>query len=184
MFELLQIVGPSGQETEVVRYIQPRMEKILDRVHSDSYGNVLGDLVCGTGEGPTILLCAHMDTVDWIKQGREVLRDGDVFYSSKGNLGADDRAGMAIVMAVARNVRSTHFNGRLKFAFTREEEIGRYDGSQAMEWPWLNDVGLAIVVDRRGSRDIVTSHGNKQRFYHPTVGKFFEKAGVVAGMPN
>ncbi|WP_246011138.1 M20/M25/M40 family metallo-hydrolase [Brevibacillus nitrificans] len=181
--ELLQIIGPSGEEEEVIRYIQPRMEKVLEHVHLDVYGNLLGETVCGSGAGPTVLLCAHMDTVDWIVPGREVIREGDVFTSSAGVLGADDRAGMAIVMAVVRNVRSTEFSGRLKVAFTREEEVGRY-GSKAMDREWLNDVDLAIVVDRRGNRDIVTSRGQIQPFCDPAVGAFFEHAGAAAGMPD
>ncbi|MED4785231.1 M20/M25/M40 family metallo-hydrolase [Brevibacillus choshinensis] len=183
LLELLQIVGPSGEEEEVVRYMKPRMEQVLERVYLDSYSNLLGELVCGSGAGPTILLCAHMDTVNWMVPGRQVLRDGDVFTSSAGILGADDRAGMAIVMAVVRNVGATNFHGRLKLAFTREEEIGRY-GSKAMDRAWLNDVDLAVVVDRRGNRDIVTSRGNIQPFCDPSVGAFFEHAGTAAGMPD
>ncbi|MGG0940175.1 M20/M25/M40 family metallo-hydrolase [Brevibacillus centrosporus] len=183
LYELLQIIGPSGQEEEVIHYIRPRMEKVLEHVHLDDYGNLLGETICGSGAGPTILLCAHMDTVDWLAPEREVIREGDVLTSSAGILGADDRAGMAIVMAVVRNVRATDFSGRLKVAFTREEEVGRY-GSKAMERDWLNDVDLAIVVDRRGNRDIVTSRGQIQPFCDPAVGSFFEQAGVAAGMPD
>ncbi|MED4909405.1 M20/M25/M40 family metallo-hydrolase [Brevibacillus centrosporus] len=183
LYELLQIIGPSGQEEEVIRYIRPRMEKVLEHVHLDDYGNLLGESVCGSGAGPTVLLCAHMDTVDWIVPGREVKRDGDVLTSSEGVLGADDRAGMAIVMAAVRNVRATDFSGRLKIAFTREEEVGRC-GSKAMDRDWLSDVDLAIVVDRRGNRDIVTSRGQVQPFCDPAVGVFFEQAGAAAGMPD
>ncbi|MED1951770.1 M20/M25/M40 family metallo-hydrolase [Brevibacillus centrosporus] len=183
LWELLHIVGPSGQEDEVVRYILPRMGKLLDRVTVDAYGNVLGEKSYKSGLGPTILLCAHMDTVNWIVPGREVRRNGNILSSSKGVLGADDRAGMAIVMAAARNIDNTLFDGKVKIAFTRDEEVGRY-GSQAVSREWLRDVDLAVVVDRRGNRDIVTSRGTVQRFCDPAVGMFFEKAGEVAGMPD
>lgn len=183
LYDLLQIIAPSGKEERVVRYIKPKMEKWLDHVWTDHYGNLLGERQCGTGNGPTILLSAHMDSVDGVEPDREVLREGDMFYSSAGILGADDRAGMAIVMAVIRNVGATAFNGKLKVAFTREEEIGRR-GSQAMDSAWLHDVELAIVVDRRGNRDIVTSFAEVQSFCHPSVGTFFEEVGRMCGMPD
>lgn len=183
LYELLQFVAPSGREERVIRYIMPKMKQVMDRVFLDHYGNLLGEIHCGTGVGPTLLLCAHMDSVDSVAPEREVLRDGDILYSSAGILGADDRAGMAIVMAVIRNFGTTAFNGKLKVAFTREEEIGR-KGSQAMDPAWLQDVALAIVVDRRGNRDIVTSFSNIQSFCHPAVGQFFEEAGRRSGMPD
>ena len=183
LYELLQIVAPSGQEERVVRYIKPKLERELDRLWLDDYGNLLGERRCGRGDGPVILLSAHMDSVDGLEPDREVLRSGDLFYASCGVLGADDRAGMAIVMAVIRNVGTTSFDGTLKVAFTREEEIGRR-GSRALDPAWLDDVALAIVVDRRGNRDIVTSYADVQPFCHPAVGHFFEKVGRLCGMPD
>lgn len=84
-------------------------------------------------------ISTHMDSVDGVEPDREVLREGDIFYSSVGILGADDRAGMAIVMAVICNLGATAFNGKPKVAFTREKEIGRR-GSQALDTAWLQDV--------------------------------------------
>jgi putative aminopeptidase FrvX len=183
LYDLLQIIAPSGKEERVIRYIKPKLEKCLDHVWIDHYGNLLGELQCGTGNGPTILLSAHMDSVDNVEPDREVLMEGDILYSSAGILGADDRAGMAIVMAVIRHVGATAFNGKLKVAFTREEEIGRR-GSQELDTAWLHDVELAIVVDRRGNRDIVTSFADVQPFCHPSVGRFFEEAGRMCRMPD
>ncbi|MFM1655404.1 M20/M25/M40 family metallo-hydrolase [Brevibacillus sp. B_LB10_24] len=183
LYDLLQIAAPSGKEERVVRYIKPRMEQILERVFLDRYGNLLGERTYKTGQGPTILLSAHMDSVAGIEPGRKVIRDQDIYYASKGILGADDRAGMAIVLAVIRNLARSSFNGKVKVAFTREEEIGR-KGSQALDQAWLGDVELAIVVDRRGNRDIVTSYADVQPFCHPSVGQFFEEAGRLCGMPD
>jgi putative aminopeptidase FrvX len=107
--------------------------------------------------------------------------DRDIWYSSSGPLGADDLAGIAIILDVLRNLNQTpSFQGRLKLAFTREEEIGRI-GSEQIDPFWLEDVQLCIVVDRKGSRDIVVRN-SRMRFCDPRFGDYFEAIGTMCGM--
>lgn len=174
---LLKIQAPSGQEHKVVKYAKPVLESLCDKVWLDSYGNLLAEKVVGSGEGATIILSAHMDSVNNIQKGRKVVEVDGIFTSTKGVLGADDRAGMAIVLAVLRNVEKTAFDGVIKVAFSREEEIGCV-GSGYIDKEWIKGSDLAIVVDRRGNNDIVVGNFS-QAFCSTAVGEFLENCSAI-----
>lgn len=183
LVKLLNIHGVSGDEGNVRRYLQPILTHMMDTVEVDTYGNLLATKTIGTGEGATVLLSAHMDTVRGVLADRKVIENNGVYTSDKGALGADDRAGIAIVMEVLRRVEeSTTFNGTIKVAFSREEEIGCV-GASRIDSDWYADVNLAMVVDRCGNRDIVA--GNYfMPFCSDNVGLFMEDVAQMADMPD
>ncbi|WP_164779670.1 M20/M25/M40 family metallo-hydrolase [Paenibacillus kobensis] len=182
LYELLSITAPSGMERPVADYLIRRLKRVVDRVDQDDYGNVVAEAQFGSGTGPAILLCAHMDTV-WVDPERAIIRQGGIWSSSSGPLGADDRAGIAIILDVLRKLAGdASFQGRIKLAFTREEEIGRI-GSNRIDLSWLTDVELCIVIDRRGSRDIVVRNSGMS-FCDPVTGHYFETAGALCGMSD
>ncbi|WP_143521129.1 M28 family peptidase, partial [Pseudomonas sp. 2995-1] len=76
----------------------------------DHAGNILAQKTYRNGSGPTILLNAHMDTVEAFVDGREIIKDGNLWSSSDGILGADDRAGVAVVLEMAKRLESSTFN--------------------------------------------------------------------------
>jgi hypothetical protein len=179
LLDLLDVPGASGHEGPVRRFLLSRLRRIADRVEADDAGNVLA--VIRQGDGPVVLLSAHMDVYSEIVPGRRILQMGNVLRSSEGILGADDRAGIAIVLHVAERIRRTDFCGTLKLAFTVREEIGLV-GASRIDAAFLRDVDAAIVIDRRGNRDIVTSCGGAVPFCEPSYGRLYEEAGVLAGM--
>ncbi len=183
LYELLSIKAPSGMERKVARYLRPKLEELCDNVFQDDYGNLLAEKSVGDGKGATVVLSAHMDTVNDVRKGRQVLFNERTqrFTSSKGILGADDRAGIAIILAVLRNLDKSTFNGTIKVCFSREEEIGCV-GSEKIPFDFYKDANLAIVVDRRGSRDIVTGCGEMYGFCSPAVGAFFEDVSGLLDM--
>lgn len=153
--------------------------RMADDCFVDRAGNLLATIYCG--EGPTVLLSSHMDMYEEIEPHRDIIQEGTILSSSKGILGADDRAGIAVILELCQRIHKTNFNGTLKVAFTVKEEIGLL-GSQQID-PWfLQEVDAAIVIDRRGKRDIVTSCGGVIPFCSPSFGLIFEQAGVMAGM--
>jgi len=183
LFELLTIQAPSGKEQKVVNWLKPKLEQLTDRVFQDAYGNLLAEKVVGDGSGATVILSAHMDTVSNIDKNRKVIFDKSTqtFRSTKGVLGADDRAGIAIILAVLRNIERTSFNGKIKVCFSREEEIGCV-GADHIPVDFYAGANLAIVVDRRGSRDIVTGCGEMYGFCSEAVGAFFEDCSALLDM--
>jgi putative aminopeptidase FrvX len=181
LIKLLNIHGVSGQETAVHDYLKPILTNLMDTAITDTYGNLLAQKKVGNGEGATVLLSAHMDTVKNVYADRKLIENNGVITSDKGALGADDRAGIAIILTVLRNLDKLSFNGTIKVAFSREEEIGCV-GSSQINKEWYSDVDLAIVVDRRGNRDIVVGCG--MAFCSDAVGVFMENVAHLAGMPN
>jgi hypothetical protein len=128
-----------------------------------------------------------MDTVRGVRADKVLVEnpdDGTIVAElpngEQGVLGADDRAGIAIILTVLRNLPSlTGFNGTIKVAFSREEEIGCV-GSSRIDKKFYQGTDLAIVVDRRGNRDIVVGCG--QAFCSNAVGYFMEEVSEMCDM--
>lgn len=179
LIELLNIHGVSGEEESVRNYLIEVLPNLVDNMEIDLHGNLLASKQVGNGTGATILLSAHMDTVKNVLIDRNVIETNGIFKSDKGALGADDRAGIAIILEVLRNVDKISFDGNIKIAFSVEEEIGCV-GSNKINPDWYSDVDLAIVVDRRGNRDIVV--GCYDAFCSNQVGEFFEEVSKMQGM--
>lgn len=177
LIKLLNIHATSGNETPVREYLQPILTELMDEVRVDTYGNLLGEIKIGNGNGATILLSAHMDTVKGVLADRKLIENNGVITSDFGALGADDRAGIAIILTVLRNLQKISFNGTVKVAFSREEEIGCV-GADKIDPKWYSDVDLAIIVDRRGNRDIVVGCG--MAFCSNSVGFFYGRCCKIS----
>ncbi|MEW8987898.1 MAG: M20/M25/M40 family metallo-hydrolase, partial [Bacillus sp. (in: firmicutes)] len=179
--ELLMIPGASGDEAQVRNYVLEKLTPHVDHVTVDRYGNILAEKTYRGGQGPTILLNAHLDTVYEIKPDRKIVKEGNLWTSSKGILGADDRAGVAVILHLAEHLNDTSFSGKIKFIFTVEEECGLVGASQIDDY-FLWNIDAAIVVDRRGNGDIVTSCGGYIQFCDTRYGQFFEKIADASGL--
>lgn len=179
--ELLTINGVSGEESAVRDYLIGELDGVVDHRKVDSCGNLLAHKTYGNGSGPTILLNAHMDTVECFPVDREIIKEGAIWSSNHGILGADDRAGVAVVLEVAKWLETARFSGNVKFVFTVGEEEGLV-GARALDDSFLWDVDAAIVVDRRGTGDIVVSCGGYIPFCHEKYGQFFEEVAGRKGL--
>lgn len=88
------------------------LQPFVDYMAVDRYGNILAEKTFGSGNGPTILLNAHLDTVEPFSEGRVILKY-PIWSSNEGILSADDRAGVAILLEIASRIPSTRFNGKV-----------------------------------------------------------------------
>ncbi|WP_461201959.1 M20/M25/M40 family metallo-hydrolase [Anoxybacillus sp. TBDG-1] len=179
--ELLSVSGESGNEHHIRSVVYEKLEPYVDHITIDRYGNLLAQKTYKSGNGPTLLLNAHLDTVESFAPGRTIVKQGAIWSSSEGILGADDRAGVAVLLEIAKWLDTSSFNGTIKFVFTVEEECGLVGASKLSEY-FLWGVDAAIVVDRRGSGDIVTSWGTIQPFCDIRYGQFFEQVAYNAGL--
>lgn len=179
LIKLLNIHGVSKEEGKVRDYLKQVLPNLMDSVEVDSYGNLLGVKKVGNGHGATVLLSAHMDTVKGVLADRKLIEKNGVFSSDKGALGGDDRAGIAVILEVLRSIDKLSFDGVVKVAFSTEEEIGCI-GSSKIDEDFYSDADLAIVVDRRGNRDIVV--GCWEAFCCNEVGEFFEEVSQMQNM--
>lgn len=58
---MLAIPSPSFQESVLARYVVDAMRDFGFDAHIDAAGNVIGEI--GRGDGPTVMLLGHMDTI-------------------------------------------------------------------------------------------------------------------------
>lgn len=175
MDELCSINGASGEEAGIRAFVIEQLKPYVDFLEVDHYGNVVAQVQRGTG-GPTVLLNAHLDTVDGFVEGRTIMKDGSIWSASEGILGADDRAGVCVLLSVARSLHNSPFRGTVKFVFTVEEEIGLI-GARQLAQSFLWHVDMAVVVDRCGTGDIVTSCGGSRPFCTPAFARKVERLG-------
>lgn len=180
--KLLNIYGVSGDEYRVRKYIKKEIKDSVDTCEIDAYGNLLATKQFGNGEGAVVLLNSHMDTVKKTERDKIVVEADGVFvayYAGKrAVLGADDRAGIAIILSMLDNMPK-EFNGTLKLAFLREEEIGCV-GSSNVDVRFYDDVDLAITFDRKGNKDIVVGTWGTP-FCSTATGNFLHDVAKKAG---
>ena len=180
--ELLKIPGTSGAEGHVRKVVMDKLSPYVDRMTVDKYGNILAEKTFRTGNGPTVLLNAHLYVVEELVESRIIVKDNGIWSSSEGILGADDRAGVAVILEVAKTLQQdTAFSGKVKYIFTVEEEIGLVGARNVAEY-FLWDVDVAMVIDRRGTGDIVTSFGGNISFCDDAYGEWIEQQALEAGL--
>lgn len=179
--ELLAIPGESGNENRVRQIVLEKLTPLVDYISMDRHGNLLAEKTYRNGHGPTILLNAHLDIAFELERGRTIIKDHGIWTSSAGILGADDRAGIAVILQTADNLLHSSFSGKVKYIFTVEEECGLV-GARHVDDYFLWDVDAAFVIDRRGEGDIVTSYGRATPFCSPEFGELLEKIALDAGM--
>ena len=98
-------------------------------------GNLLARLPGGRRDSRSVLLCAHLDTVPALAPIEPVLEDGFWVNANEGILGADNKAAVAVLLALARQVHSEGAPVDIELLFTVGEEISlagaaEFDASQ------------------------------------------------------
>jgi acetylornithine deacetylase/succinyl-diaminopimelate desuccinylase-like protein len=142
---LVEMPAPSRKEQARAQYIRAEMEKLgLADVRVDDMANVSG-VRKGSGGGPTVVFCAHTDTV--FPEGTElkVRREGDVLRAP--GIGDDTSNVMAVLeMFRALNRGGVQTKGDLVFLASVQEEIGLLGAKH-----WLEASGykpdMFIAVD-------------------------------------
>jgi tripeptide aminopeptidase len=131
---LVSLNSPSRREAPVAAYLVARLREMgLNPEVDDSApasGSDTGNIVVrvpGSAAGATVLLCAHMDTVGPTEGMVPVLRDGVIAGNGKTVLGADDKAGIAIILAALSEMLSGEMpHGPIEVVFTVQEEVGLF----------------------------------------------------------
>jgi len=169
---LLMVRGKSGNEQEIRKVVYSQIETLVDSIKVDEYGNLLASKTYG--DGNTILLSAHLDVVaSDIDPNSNIINQNGVLKREHGILGADDRAGISIIINILNELSAREFKGTLKIAFTVEEEIGRF-GAENIDKDFFSDIDFAISLDRRNSSDIVT-HSSSQRYCSEEFGMMLQE---------
>jgi tripeptide aminopeptidase len=118
-------------------------------------GNLVATLA---GAGKPLLLNAHMDRVPPGLGHHPILRDGILYSDGTTNLGADDAAGIAIILEVLARVVEEHLpHPPIVAVFTVQEEAGLCGATKFDPEPY--HVTDGIVFDNAFEAGVVVSKG-------------------------
>jgi tripeptide aminopeptidase len=132
--DLCRIPSPSWQEGECAARVARELRAIGLGVEEDEAGNLLAHIPV-RGDARTVLLCAHLDTVEPVAPIEPVLVDDGWENAHDGILGADNKTAVATILEVARRCRIEGAPVGLELLFTVAEEVGlqgakRFDRSR------------------------------------------------------
>lgn len=130
--ELCRIASPSGSERPCAARVRAELEGLGLQVHEDDAaaaagsdcGNLLARIPAAGAGGapPCVLLCAHLDTVPLQAPVEPVLQEGAWQNANEGILGADNKAAVAVLLALARRFCREGAPVDLELLFTVGEE--------------------------------------------------------------
>jgi tripeptide aminopeptidase len=162
--------------------------------HPDGAGNLLARIP-GRSER-TILLCAHLDTVEQTAPIEPVLVDGGWENANDGILGADNKAALAVMLEVARRASVEGSPVGIELLFTIAEEDGlvgalRFDASRLRsEFGYVFDhatpIGEVITASPTYFRVAADFHGRAAHAgLRPEDGRsaILAAAHAIAAMP-
>jgi len=119
---LVQIDSPSGDEAAIAQDLEGRFRGLGMSVKRDELNNLVAKL---PGEGPAVLLAAHMDTVMPGRGIKPVVKDGVVCSDGTTVLGADDKAGITVILEVLKTIVERRLpHPPLEIVITVQEELG------------------------------------------------------------
>ncbi|NLY54566.1 MAG: M20/M25/M40 family metallo-hydrolase [Firmicutes bacterium] len=152
--EIVTIEAPTFHEGQRAADYARRLRELgLQDVHFDSAGNVLGRRP-GKGNGPTVLLEAHLDTVfPFGTDVSPVEKDGKIYAPGI----CDDTRGLAANLSVIRALNATGIEteGDLIFAGTvAEEGLGGMSGMKALLEEYAG-IAATISIDGAGGDTII-----------------------------
>jgi len=127
---LCEIESPSRRERAIADAVTEELRaaglEVLEDASTDATGADAGNLLAripGPDGAPTVLLCAHLDTVP-LAASVDVLREGGRFTNrNAGVLGADNKTAVAALLAVARRYSRGGAPAGIELLFTTCEEI-------------------------------------------------------------
>jgi tripeptide aminopeptidase len=149
-----EIAAPTGEEQRRAAWVAKRFAGLgLAAIQSDAAGNVIGRRR-GSRPGPSVAVCAHLDTVFPRGTAVRVRQDGDLLLGP--GIG-DNGRGLAAMLALAEEIDGIRLRTERPIDFvatTGEEGTGDLRGAKAF-FRGRDDVAAAIALDGAGDERIV-----------------------------
>jgi tripeptide aminopeptidase len=165
LLDIISLPSTSGHEELVRTYLQQQLQAYGLNTVIDTTGNLIGTL---DGQGPALLLNAHMDRVPPGLGHHPVLRDGVLYSDGQTNLGADDAAGIVIILEVLSRILEQQLpHPPLVIVFTVQEEAGLCGSGGFDGEAW--GVHDGIVFDNAFAPGIVVSQNAAYESFDVTL---------------
>lgn len=165
LIEILSLPSTSGHEEQVRNYLEQYLSTLGLASSIDEPGNLITTLI---GEGKPLMLNAHMDRVPPGLGHRPILRDGILYSDGTTNLGADDAAGIVIILEMLRRIVEHHLpHPPLVVVFTVQEESGMCGATGFDSSCW--NVSNGIVFDNAFEAGVVVSQGAAYEAFDVTI---------------
>lgn len=149
---LCEIESPSGREAAMAAAVRTELEAMGLAVTEDDTGAETGagcgNLIARIPGAPgsrTIALCSHVDTVPLSDRVEVELVDGVYRNRRDAILGADDKAGVAVMLEAARRWTAAAPPCGVELVFTTGEEVG-LRGAHAFDRSML-EAEFGFVLD-------------------------------------
>lgn len=154
--DLVRIDSPVRSERQVAQYCAARLSEVGAAITFDDSmaitGSDTGNLIAtlpGRGCEKVVILSAHMDCVDPCIGVTPVIEDGVVRSCGQTVLGADDKAGIAVIIEAVRALASSpEPHPGMKVVLTVAEENG-LAGAKALS-PQAFEGDVCLVLDAAG----------------------------------
>ncbi|MCX5751173.1 MAG: M20/M25/M40 family metallo-hydrolase [Candidatus Saganbacteria bacterium] len=175
--KLLKIKSLSLYEKEIMLYLFKQFRALGLNPYFDGAAKKvkgeIGNLFClvpGEKGFPMLLLNAHVDTVGPWEPFIPKHKGNFIFGSGKGILGADDKAGVAMILEVLRTIKEKKIeHGDILVVLTIAEEIG-LTGAKAIS-PKMLKADYGIALDGGRSSEIVYKAPSQNNFMAEVFGK-------------
>ena len=163
--EIIRIPSTSGQEEYVRAYLEKHLTSLGLQTQVDAMGNLIATM---EGEGTPILLNAHMDRVAPGLGHTPILKDGVLYSDGQTNLGADDAAGITIILEVIRRAIEQQIQlPPLVLLFTVQEECGLCGANSFDVSRW--NVADGLVFDNAFEAGVVVSNAASYETFDITI---------------
>lgn len=162
---MISIPSVSRDETAVADMLEQQMKEwgLAPKRFKNNLVLTSPDLSTRGGEGPTILLNAHIDTVkpsdSWTKDPFKPTWEGDTLYG----LGSNDCGGGLVSLLAAYRILTTlqppkGVAGSIIFVASAEEEVSGKDGFEYVR-QFLPEISVAIVGEPTGMQPAIAEKG-------------------------
>lgn len=168
LIELIGIPSTSGHEEQVRHYLEQHLSTLGLPTHTDDAGNLIATFGGSSTNTETLLLNAHMDRVPPGLGHHPIVRESVLYSDGTTNLGADDAAGIVIILEVLhRIVEQKLAHPPLLIVFTVQEEAGMCGagGFDSVRWPAQH----GIVFDNAFDAGVVVSQGAAYKAFDITI---------------
>ncbi len=173
--DMVQTDHRSGEEQLLAQRIVTRLRTLELKAHIDKAGNVIAHL---PGKGETILLSAHLDSVDPCTGVVPIVEGGIVRSDGRTILGADDISGVAGILEALQVLAEKKIPHRpVEVVLTVQEETG-LNGSKSLDYSELK-ARIGYAFDASGPFGTIIVAAPSHNMVYATIHGRAAHAGVA-----